>query len=71
MTQREKVVTMPVVNKTRHLETELTGGHKLPEEQHRKVGQLRDFLEKVHMLDPAKRISLNQCLTHPFIQDKN
>jgi len=70
VTQREKVVTMPVVNKTRHLETELTGGNKLSEEQHRKVSQLKDFLEKVHLLDPAKRISLNQCLTHPFIQDR-
>lgn len=70
VTQREKVVNMAVVNKTRHLEQELTGGHKLPEDQMRKISQLRDFLEKIHMLDPAKRISLNQCLTHPFIQDR-
>ncbi len=70
VTQREKVVTMSVVNKTRHLEQELTGGHKLPEDQLRKVAQLRDLLEKIHMLDPAKRISLNQCLTHAFIQDR-
>jgi len=70
VTQREKVVNMPVVNKTRHLDSELSGGNKMSEEQHRKVGQLKDFLEKVHLLDPAKRISLNQCLTHPFIQDR-
>jgi len=70
VTQREKIVTMPVVNKSRHLETELSGGGKLPEEQHRKITQLKDFLEKVHMLDPAKRITLNGCLTHPFIQDR-
>jgi len=70
VTQREKVVNMPVVNKSRNLESELTGGNKLPEDQMRKVSQLRDFLDKIHMIDPAKRISLNQCLTHPFIQDK-
>jgi len=70
VTQREKVVQMPTVNKTRNLESELSGGHKLPEDQFRKISQLRDFLEKIHMVDPAKRISLNQCLTHPFIQDK-
>lgn len=70
VTQREKVVNMPVVNKVRNIESELTGGNKLPEDQMRKVSQLRDFLDKIHMLDPAKRISLNQCLTHPFIQDK-
>jgi len=34
------------------------------------VLQLRDFLDQICVLDPAKRISLNQCLTHPFIQDK-
>jgi len=70
VTQREKVVQMPVVNKVRNLDHELTGGAKLPEEQLKKVLQLRDFLDKICVLDPAKRITLNQCLTHPFIQDK-
>jgi len=70
VTQREKVVQMPVVNKVRNLDQELTGGTKLPEDQLKKVLQLRDFLDKICVLDPAKRISLNQCLTHPFIQDK-
>jgi serine/threonine-protein kinase PRP4 len=70
VTQREKVVMMPVVNKSRNLESELIGGNKLPEDQLRKVTQFRDFLDKIHTLDPAKRISLNECLTHPFIQDR-
>merc|ERR1712079_912013 len=70
VTQREKIVSMATVNKTRNLDTELTGGSKLPEDQLRKVGQFRDFLDKVHVLDPAKRISLNECLLHPFIQDR-
>eukprot|EP00092_Neocalanus_flemingeri_P034477 GFUD01037488.1.p1 GENE.GFUD01037488.1~~GFUD01037488.1.p1 ORF type:complete len:872 (-),score=308.97 GFUD01037488.1:41-2599(-) len=70
VTQREKVVNMPVVNKIRNLDTELIGGNKLPEDQLRKVSQFRDFLDKIFMLDPAKRISLNECLTHPFIQEK-
>ena len=66
----EKVVSMPVVNKSRNLEAELIGGNKLPEDQLRKVTQFRDFLDKIHTLDPAKRISLNECPTHPFIQDR-
>jgi len=70
VTQRERVVNMPVVNKVRNLDSELTGGSKLPEETMRKVSQFRDFLDKIHMIDPAKRISLNECLTHPFIQDR-
>ena len=48
----------------------LSGGSKLPEDQLRKVMQFRDFLDKIHMLDPGKRITLNECLMHPFIQDK-
>ena len=47
-----------------------SGGSKLPEDQLRKVMQFRDFLDKIHMLDPGKRITLNECLMHPFIQDK-
>merc|ERR1711892_1420067 len=70
VTQRERVVNMPVVNKVRNLDSELSGGSKLPEETMRKVSQFRDFLDKIHMIDPAKRISLNECLTHPFIQDR-
>lgn len=70
VTQREKVVAMPSINKTRNLDQELTGGVKLPEDQMKKVLQLRDFMDKLFMLDPAKRITLNQCLTHPFIQEK-
>ena len=40
VTQREKVVQMATVNKTRNLETELSGGHKLPDDQFRKVERL-------------------------------
>ena len=47
-----------------------SGGNKLPEDQMRKVQQFRDFLDRIHVLDPAKRISLNECLLHPFIQDR-
>lgn len=36
----------------------------------RKVKQLKDLLEGILMLDPAKRISINAALAHPFIQEK-
>ena len=36
----------------------------------RKVKQLRDLLDGVLMLDPAKRISIKAALTHPFITEK-
>lgn len=61
---------MSVVKPTRDLQSELVAGQALPPDQLRKVTQLKDLLEKALAIDPAKRISLNNALTHPFIQDK-
>lgn len=61
---------MTVVKVTRDLQSELVAGQALPQDQLRKVSQLKDLLEKALAIDPAKRISLNNALTHPFIQDK-
>ncbi|XP_063920541.1 serine/threonine-protein kinase PRP4 homolog isoform X2 [Zophobas morio] len=70
VTEREKVVVMSVVKLSRDLQSELVAGQALPPDQLRKVTQLKDMLEKALTIDPAKRISLNNALTHPFIQDK-
>ncbi|XP_017862419.1 PREDICTED: serine/threonine-protein kinase PRP4 homolog [Drosophila arizonae] len=70
LTEREKIVVMPVVKPTRNLQQELIADQNLPDDQHRKVTQLKDLLENMFALDPGKRISLNQALTHPFIQEK-
>lgn len=48
----------------------MIGFQRLPEDQMKKVMQLKDLLDKVLMLDASKRISINQALTHPFIQEK-
>lgn len=61
---------MTVVKPTRDLQSELVAGQALPADQLRKVTQLKDLLDKALAIDPAKRISLNNALTHPFIQDK-
>lgn len=63
-------MVMSVVKVTRDLQSELVAGQALPPDQLRKVTQLKDMLEKALTIDPAKRISLNNALTHPFIQDK-
>ena len=70
VTQRDKVVVMPVVNKTRSLSHELRGGERLSAEQNAKVTNLVDFLDKIHTLDSAKRPSINWCLMHSFISEK-
>jgi serine/threonine-protein kinase PRP4 len=63
-------VVVSVIKPTRDLQQELIAQQNLPEDQVRKVTQLKDLLDKMFALDPAKRISLNQALAHPFIQDK-
>jgi len=70
VTQRDKIVVMPVVNKTRSLSHELRAGERLTSEQNAKVTEFVDFLDKIHTLDPAKRPSINWCLMHPFISEK-
>lgn len=70
MCLQEKIVVMSVVNANRDLQTELVAGQALPPEQLKKVTQLRDLLERALAIDPAKRVTLNAALTHPFIQDK-
>lgn len=63
-------MVLPVIRPSRDLQTELIAQQNLPDDQIRKVTQLRDLLDKVFALDPVKRISLNQALAHPFIQEK-
>lgn len=67
---QEKVVVMSTLNPSRDLLSELIGNQNLPEDQARKVNQLKDLLERILMLDSSKRIAINQALTHPFIQEK-
>ncbi|XP_069015775.1 pre-mRNA processing factor 4Bb isoform X2 [Embiotoca jacksoni] len=70
VTEREKVTVMSTINSTKDLLTDMIGCQRLPEDQRKKVMQLKDLLDATLMLDPAKRISINQALQHPFIQEK-
>ena len=67
---QDKIVVVSVIKPIRELQQELVANQNLPEEQMRKVVQLKDLLDKIFALDPTKRISLNHALAHPFIQDK-
>lgn len=67
---QEKVTVMSTINPTKDLLADMIGGQRLPEDQRKKVIQLKDLLDGTLMLDPAKRISINQALQHPFIQEK-
>lgn len=70
VTEKVKRVTMSHITVCRDLNTELTAGHQLTEPLARKVNQLKDLLDKIFVLDPAKRISPSQALSHPFIMEK-
>ncbi|EDO47304.1 predicted protein [Nematostella vectensis] len=70
ITQREKTTVLSAINPNKDVMESLFGYHKLNDEHKRKVNQLKDLLDKILMLDPSKRLSLNQALTHPFITEK-
>ncbi|XP_072930851.1 serine/threonine-protein kinase PRP4 homolog isoform X2 [Epargyreus clarus] len=71
ITEREKIVVMSSIKVTRELYHELAPtSHRMPSQEAKKMTQLRDLLERMLMLDPSKRASVNHCLTHPFIQEK-
>ena len=61
---------MKYTTPTKDLMEMLTGKHKLNDDSRRKVQQLRELLEKMLVLDPTKRATVNVCLTHPFISEK-
>ncbi|KAG8133278.1 hypothetical protein E2320_011084, partial [Naja naja] len=54
----EKVTVMSTINPTKDLLADLIGCQRLPEDQRKKVHQLKDLLDQILMLDPAKRISV-------------
>lgn len=54
---------------TRDLLGDLTMDSQLTPGQLKKVLQFKDLLDKMLILDPAKRIALNDALIHPFIKE--
>ncbi len=67
---QEKIVTISNVQPIRDLSSELIAGQTLSESEQRKVLQLKDILEKILALDPSKRLTPAQALSHPFITEK-
>ena len=67
---QEKVTVLSSLHPNKDLLADLIGYQRLPEDQLRKVTQLKDLLDKILMLDPSKRLSISQALNHPFLQEK-
>lgn len=69
VTEKEKVVVMTNIQKTRNLQDELIAGQNLPKDQETKVIELRKLLEGCLCLDPARRLSIKEALNSSFIRD--
>ncbi len=67
---QEKVTVMSTISPAKDLLAEMIGHQRLPEDQLRKVTQLKDLLEKMLLMDPSKRITSSEALRHPFIHEK-
>ena len=67
---QEKVTVMGSIPPSRDFLASLVGSQTLSDAHLRKVHQFKDFLEKALMLDPSKRLTINQALVHPFISEK-
>jgi serine/threonine-protein kinase PRP4 len=48
----------------------LVGSSGTVDEDSRIVGQFKDMLENIFILDPDKRMTVSQALNHPFISGK-
>ncbi|CAF3177142.1 unnamed protein product [Rotaria socialis] len=70
VTERDKITTVSNISPCRDLLSLLIGHQRLPEDQMKKVLQLRDLLEKVLIFDPQKRLNIKQSFEHPFIQER-
>eukprot|EP00800_Vazella_pourtalesii_P007052 TRINITY_DN192_c0_g1_i1.p1 TRINITY_DN192_c0_g1~~TRINITY_DN192_c0_g1_i1.p1 ORF type:complete len:769 (-),score=118.57 TRINITY_DN192_c0_g1_i1:45-2351(-) len=70
VTKKEKISILNFMNPKKDLLACLIGNQKLSDGEMRKVQQLKDFVEKCLILDPAKRMSINHAITHPFIAEK-
>ena len=61
---------MSTINATKELTESLIESHKVEEDLKRKVVQFKDLIDKLLMLDPSKRLAVNQALAHPFITER-
>ncbi|VDL19896.1 unnamed protein product [Hymenolepis diminuta] len=69
VTQKPKTTVIRNIQVTRDLLGDLTMDSQLTPGQLKKVLQFKDLLDKMLILDPAKRIALNDALIHPFIKE--
>lgn len=69
ITKHEKYSVLANIPVTRTL-SDISSNHRMPDDQAKKIDQLRDLLDKMLLIDTSKRITIRQALIHPFVDDK-
>ncbi|KAL5963360.1 hypothetical protein TSMEX_008916, partial [Taenia solium] len=69
VTHKPKTTVIRNIQPTRDLLGDLTADSQLTPALVKKVTQFKDVLDRMLALDPSRRISLNDALTHPFITE--
>ncbi|KAM3963209.1 serine/threonine-protein kinase PRP4 homolog isoform 1-T1 [Aphomia sociella] len=68
---REKVVEISNITATKDIYVELKKSSKnITPSDEKKLVQLKDFLEKIFVYDAYQRLSIVDCIKHPFIQEE-
>ncbi|XP_052755841.1 serine/threonine-protein kinase PRP4 homolog [Galleria mellonella] len=68
---REKVVEISNVCATKDLHSVLKkSANNLTTKDEKKLGQLKEFLDRILVYDAYQRMSILECLKHPFIQEE-
>jgi len=69
ITKRNVVKVVPLVEVTRDLDKVLFPNSKLDEAQTKELLLLKDLLDKIFVYDPSKRLTVQQALAHPFLEN--
>jgi len=74
LTGQDTIQTITNVIQTRFVRNDLiptsNSNEKVTPELTKKMQQLSDLIEKCTVLDPSRRVSITECLAHPFIVEK-
>ena len=66
--QKDKITLITNITGSRDLHSELIANQRLPDDQLKKVLQLKDLLDKILVIDTTKRIGIREAISHPFVE---
>ena len=70
ITKHDKISILTNIPISRDIQSELVANQRLPDDQSKKVLQLKDLLDKILVIDTTKRITIKEAVAHPFVDEK-